>query len=278
MTGEKHPGQLESIYFKLYIRIINELSAKYNMLLWGYRIIIPPLLRGSVLTKLHETQPGIYRMKFLARSYVWWPGIDDEVESLVKTCTQCQYHRNMPQRAPIHPCAHPSNPWNTLHIDYAGCFQGKMYLVVMDSYSKWLDPVNSANSSVNIEKLKILFATHGLPEIVVSDNASCFKSEEFGIFTRKNNICDITGSPYHLQTNGVVERCVKSFKQSISKLLETNINNESIQTLISRLLITYRITPHSTTGVSPAELLMGRKLNNALFPKNKYREKIQDSK
>ena len=82
-----------------------------------------------------------------------------------------------------------------------------MYLVIVDSYSKWLDvyPVNSANSSVMIEKLRILFATHGLPEILVSDNASCFRSEEFGTFMRRNNVCHITGAPYHPQTNGLAE-------------------------------------------------------------------------
>ena len=122
--------------------------------------------------------------------------------------------------------------------------------------------MNSANSSVTIEKLRILFATHGLP-----DNASCFKSEEFGTFMRRNNICHITGAPTHLQTNGLAERCVQSFKRSFSKLLETNNDNESTQTLVSRLLFTYQITPHSTTGVSPAELLMGRKSNNALSAK-----------
>ena len=172
---------------------------------------IPPLLTEYVLTELHQTHPGINRMKSLARSYVWWPGIDEDVESLVQTCSPCQEHQNMPQRAPLHPWEHPSKPWTRLHIDHAGPFQGKMYLVIVDSYLKWLDvyPANSANSSVTIEKLRILFATHGLPEIVVSDNASCFKSEEFGTFMRRNNICDITGATYHPQTNGLAERCVQ---------------------------------------------------------------------
>ena len=195
MTGKKHPEPFESSEFKLYMLRINELSVEDNTLLWGYRVIIPPLLRQSVLTELHQTYPGVNRMKSLGRIYVWWPGIDDDIESVVKTCIPCQEHQNMPQRAPIHPWEHHSKPWNRLHIDYAGPFQGKMYLVVVDSYSKWLDvyPVKSANSSITIDKLGILFATHGLPEIVVSDNAGCFKSEEFGTFMRQNNVHHITG-------------------------------------------------------------------------------------
>ena len=158
MTGEKHTEQFDSTNFKPYMRRINEeLSVDDNTLLWYYRVIIPPLLRESVLTELHQTHPGINRMKSLARSYVWWPGIDEDVVSLVQTCSPCQEHQNMPQRALIHPWEHPSKPWTRLHIDHAGPFQGKMYLVIVDSYSKWLDecPVNSANSSVTIEKLRI---------------------------------------------------------------------------------------------------------------------------
>ena len=102
----------------------------------------------------------------------------------------------MPARAPIHPWEHASKPWTRIHVDYAGPFHGKMYLIITDSYSKWLDvyPVSSPNAPVTIEKLRILFATHGLPEILVSDNASCFKSEEFGTFMSKNNVRHLTGA------------------------------------------------------------------------------------
>ena len=222
-------------------------------------------------------------MKSLSRSDIWWPGIDNDIGELVKRCRTCQEHQNMPHRAPIHPWEHASKQWTRIHVDYAGPFRGMMYLIIMDSYSKWVDvyPVSSVSTQVTIDKLRILFATHGLPEILVSDNASCFRSEEFGVFMNKNNIRHVTGAPYKPETNGLAERAVQTFKRSLKKLVETNTSNATIQTLISRLLFSYRITPHSSTGVSPAELLMGRKLNSVLStikPNKESRWRMKNAK
>ena len=96
----------------------------------------------------------------------------------------------------------------------------------------------------------------------MSHNASSFKSEEFGTFMCRNNIRHITGAPYHPETNGLAERGVQTIKKALAKLLESS-KSSTFQTLISRFLFAYRITPHSTTGMSPSELLMGRKLNSA---------------
>ena len=251
--------------FKPYSTRVRDLSVEEGTLLWGHRVVTPPELQDIVLEELHQAHPGSVRMKALARSYLWWPGIDDEIERTSKLCTTCQEHANNPEKAPPHPWEHPSKPWSRLHIDYAGPYLGRMFLIITDSFSKWTDvySVKSAKSRVTIEKLRTSFASHGIPEIVVSDNASCFTSDEFDNFTGKNNIRHITGAPYHPSTNGLAERSVQTFKNSLAKMLESNTNNDSIETIINRFLFTYRITPHTTTGSSPAELLMGRKLSNA---------------
>ena len=222
------------------------------MLLWGDCAVIPPLLRETILDELHHVHPAVNKMKSLARSYEWWPGIEGQIEEIVHKCSICQEHQNMPQKAPIHPWEYLAKPWTRLHMDYAGPYQGLMYLIVVDSWSKWIDvfPVRSSKSSSTIEKLRSLFATHGLPEIVVSDNASSFKSEEFRTFMCRNNIRHITGAPYHPKTNGLAERGVQTFKKALAKLLESSKSN-TFQTLISRL--------------SPSELIMGRKLNSAFL-------------
>ena len=98
-----------------------------------------------------------------------------------------------------------------LHIDYAGPMRSKMYLVIIDAYSKWTDvfPVLSANSETTIDKLRTLFATHGIPNSVVTDDATGFVSEEMRTFWENNGIRHITSSPYHLATNGLAEHAVK---------------------------------------------------------------------
>ena len=58
------------------------------------RVVIPSKLREHVLQELHHGHQGIVRMKALARSYVWWPQIDRELEECVKTCSACQEVKN----------------------------------------------------------------------------------------------------------------------------------------------------------------------------------------
>ena len=96
---------------------------------------------------------------------------------------------------------------------------GKMFLLIIDAHSQWMDIhcVNSDTSSVTIEKIRATFATHGLPEILVSDNGSSFVSSEFKSFLQKNDIKHITAAPYHLASNGLVELAVQTFKQEMKK-------------------------------------------------------------
>ncbi|KAK3747907.1 hypothetical protein QZH41_010210, partial [Actinostola sp. cb2023] len=96
---------------------------------------------------------------------------------------------------------------------------GKMFLLIIDAHSKWLDIhiVNSATTESTVEKLRMTFSTHGLPEMIVSDNGSVFTSEEFKIFTKRNGIKHVTSSPYHPATNGLVERAVQTFKHEKSE-------------------------------------------------------------
>ena len=89
-------------------------------------------------------------------------------------------------------------------INYEGPFIGKMFLFIIDAHSKWLDVhcVNSATTETTIEKLRATFATHGLPEMIVSDNGSVFTSGEFKVFMQKNGIRHVTSALYHPSLNG----------------------------------------------------------------------------
>ena len=71
---------------------------------------------------LQEALPGVSRMKALGRIYVWWSGMDRDIEKLVFNCETCQINQAMPQKAPVHHWERTNNPWVRLHIDYAGIF------------------------------------------------------------------------------------------------------------------------------------------------------------
>ena len=140
---------------RIYQQRAMELSVQDGCVMWGSRVVIPPVGRAHVMLQLlHEGHPGITRMKALARGVVWWPGIDSELESKVKVCEACQANRKSPPKAPLHPWEWPSKPWSRLHIDHAGPFMGKILLIVVDSYSKWLEvvPVASTRSQQTIKE------------------------------------------------------------------------------------------------------------------------------
>lgn len=238
----------------------NELSILDGCVLWGSRVIIPEQGRQLVLTQLHECHPGTSKMKSLARGYVWWPKMDSDIEQIVRTCNTCQLSRPLPPKAPLHPWEYPSRPWTRLHIDHAGPYLGHLYLIIVDAFSKWIEAciVPSTSAEATIKVLRTLFSTHGIPEHIVSDNGSGFASQDFALFLNENGIRHTRTSPYHPSTNGLAERAVQTIKQGISKL------QGPIQVRLDRFLLSYRSTPHTSTGVSPAEFLMGRKLRTRL--------------
>jgi hypothetical protein len=119
--------------------------------------------------------------------------------------------------------------------------------------------MTSITSAKTIEQLRIIFSTHGLPKKVVTDNGPSFTSLEFKQFMKENGVIHITSAPYHPSSNGLAERAVQTFKAGIQR-----IQGSSIHERLSKFLFKYRITPHTTTGIAPAELLMGRRLRSRL--------------
>ena len=233
----------------------NELSIDKNCVLWGSRVIVPQKLRMTVLRELHDTHPGIVKMKRLARSYFWWPTLDLEIESVSRECSTCQENNRKPLIAHCHPWEYPDGPWQRLHVDFAGPIQNRMILIVIDAYSKWIEAiaVSTASTVTTIESLSSIFATHGLPRSIVSDNATCFSSTEFKAFLEANGIKQKLSSPYHPSSNGLAERAVQIVKRGIQKIEEGSLNSKLV-----RFLSRYRITEQESTRRSPAEMLLKR--------------------
>ena len=182
--------------------------------------------------------------------------MDTEIENRVKSCHACQENLNSPAKAPLHPREWPERAWSHVHIDYAGPFEGSMFLIVINAYSKWMDVVliRHATSQTTIDKLRVIFATHGLPEMIVSDNGTPFTSAEFQEFVSRNAIRHVLTSPYHPASNGLAERAVQTFKSAMRKM-----STGPIETRLAWFLFNQHLTPASTTGIAPAELLLGQR-------------------
>jgi hypothetical protein len=112
-----------------------QLTSEGNCILWNSRVVVPPSLHPRVLSLLHGTHPGVSRMKTLARSYVWWPGMDQCLEELVKNCGVCQALQSATPREGLVPWSWPVRHWQRVCMDFA-VFEGQNLLVLQDGHSK----------------------------------------------------------------------------------------------------------------------------------------------
>ena len=207
-----------------------QLSVEDGCLLLGPRVIKPSQLKDQVLTELHETHPGIVRMKAIARSHVWWPQIDSNIEDMVKSCPSCLSVKQSPSSAPLHPWTWPSKPWLRIHVDFLGPFlYSKMFIVLVDAHSEVYEmPNTTAQKTVDV--LRHVFATFGLPQQLVPDNGPKFVASEFSEFLKANGVKHIRCNPYHPASNRLAERFVRSFKQAMKPVeLQLDLFSNSLK-------------------------------------------------
>ena len=237
-----------------------QLTIHSGCILNGLQVVIPSKMRHTVMAELHETHAGMVKTKSVARMHIWWPNINTDIEQCIRLCTKCQVFKNDPARAPLHPWEAPNQAWERVHIDFAGPFKGKMWLIIIDALSKWPEviPMPSTDSNKTVEVLRSLFARYGLPKIIVSDNGTQFTSSVFESFCRNNGITHKRSAPYHPSTNGEAERFVQSFKTGMKTA------TGDIQITLCKFLMHYRSSPHVVTGKTPAEVLFSRNIRTRL--------------
>ena len=133
------------------------------------------------MSELHHDHPGMCKMKSIARSYIWWPGLDSSIESLVKSCQECQAVKSSPPVAPLQLWVWPSTVFQHVHVDFAGSL-----LLVVDAYSKWPYVTIMQSTTVNktIEVLRELCRNFSLPEQIISDNGPQFISRRMELSIR----------------------------------------------------------------------------------------------
>lgn len=249
-----------------YFQCRNDLEMEKGCLFRGHRVVIPQLCRDRLLQELHKTHQGIVKTKSAARSRMWWPGIDKDIEQLIGSCPLCSALRAAPPRAPPSPWPRPAAPWERVHIDYMAIAQ-KSYLVVVDAYSKWLECLEMSGGITTkhlILKLKFLFCRYGLPKTIVSDNDTKISSHEFLEFCKINGIEYLTSPIYHPCSNGQAENSVKTCKKMLKCLLQNNSCPNKIPEKLQEYLFEYRNTVHCSTGMTPARLMLGRDLRSRL--------------
>lgn len=257
------PKEVDIKQLEPYLTRNAELYVEIGCIMWGHRLVVPESCRQSVLRELHEPHMGIVKTKAYARSYVWWPGLDEAVEAVCRTCVTCAVVAPAPRSAPPAPWRWPHSPYERVHLDFLGPIDGQTYLVSIDARSKWIEAfkMSRTTAEMTIAKLRESWSRWGIPKQVVSDNGPPFTSKPFKDFLGSNGVYHMFSAPYHPASNGAAENAVKIVKNVIKKARREGIDPELA---IQRYLLVYHNTPHCTTGESPARLLQGRRLRTRL--------------
>ncbi len=234
-----------------------ELSVAEDVIFKGTRIVIPRMLRKDVLLKIHEGHMGIEKCRRRARDTVYWPGMNAEISNMVSQCDACQKHQPSQPVEPLNPHEIPVRAWQRVGADI-GTNGGKEYLIVCDYYSGYPEVVTLATttSKAVINAIKSMFARHGVPDVVISDNGPQFGSKEFADFAKDWGFEHQTSSPHYPRSNGLAESAVKTVKQMIKKCQETKQD-------FHKALLAYRSTPLQN-GLSPSQMLMNRRVKTTL--------------
>ena len=141
-------------------------SIENHCIKWGYQVIVPKSLQVEVLLELHASHSDIVKMEMLARSYVWWPLFDKEIEEMSGSYKECISLRNKPARIFSTPWPWPDKFWSRIHSDFLGPFYRKMFLLIIDAHAKWPEIFEMGNNTKVdrvISKFRELFARYGLP-------------------------------------------------------------------------------------------------------------------
>ncbi len=166
---------------------------------------------------------------------------------MIDSCDTCARERTN-SRETLLPSEFPSRPWSSVAADLFQ-MESKQYLVVVDYFSRFFEvaKLTSTTSEAVVEHFKSIFARHGIPEVVRSDNGLQFAFECFRMFAQVWGFSHVTSSPHFPQSNREAERAVRTIKNLLKKSGDPYL-----------ALMAYRAAPLAN-GYSPSELLMGRK-------------------
>ena len=197
------------------------------------------------------------RCRLRVKSSVWWPGVAHHIAQMVEQCPECARlasHR----KEPIMPTPLPDYPWQVIGTDLFE-WKGERYLVVVDYFSRYPESIRmtTTTSAAIIAALKSVFSRHGIPEAVRSDNGPQYASQEFAAFAKTYGFRLATSSPRYPQSNGQAERSVQTVKKILKKSGD-------------RYILSYRATILPWCNLSPAKLLMGRRIRTPLPQTDKH--------
>ncbi|XP_055932981.1 uncharacterized protein LOC129963003 [Argiope bruennichi] len=234
------------------------------------QVVLPECKRKCVLKAAHELplagHLGERKTKERIKYSFYWPGIKKDVKEFCQSCKQCQVRRAITyrDRIPIQPIVRPENPFEVWSIDCIGPLEPpsrrghKFIICAIDLCTRWAEaiPVRNITAKTTCDVLMKIFTATGFPEVVCTDQGTNFTSTLTKEFLKVIGTAPRFATPGHPESMGAVERWNKTLKEMLSKNIQENGKDWDIH--LPYLLFAYREVPHSTTGLSPFQMVYGR--------------------
>lgn len=193
-----------------------------------------------------------------ARDIVYWPHLNNDISQELKHCLTCQEAAPAQQKEPLLTHPTPTRPWERVAVDLF-CVDSVQWLVIVDYYSDFweLNRLQSTSAEAIINKCKVHFTTHGIPDTVDSDNRPQFDCLIFKQFAKDWDFTHCTSSPYHHQANGKAESAVKIAKKLVKR-------SKKEKSDLQLAILEWRNTPTQGMQSSPVQRLMARRTRTVI--------------
>ena len=172
---------------KHYWDVHSELSLHNQLLLQGNRLVIPAGLQHDILCCIHHGHQGIVKCRLRASVSVWWPGISQQISTMIQNCEECSQNFQYSCELMI-PYTLPNRLLKKIGTDLFE-FKGTTYLLLVDYYSRYIEVVKLSTTTARgvVSAMKPIFARHGIPNVITSDNGPQYASQEFRDFATTYN-------------------------------------------------------------------------------------------
>jgi len=246
---------------------------------WPYRDelstqngLVTPLhsMRTEMTLQAHRSLLGIQYTINTARDIMYWPRMTADLTEAVQRCETCHQIKPALPKEPMMTYPVPTLPWQVVSSDCFEC-DNQHYLVVVDLYSDCIEirKLDTLATSTLVEQLKQVFAIHGIPVTLISDNGPNYVSAEFYQFTQAWDFQHIQSSPHYPKSNGKAESAVKIMKSIITKANKDGAD-------VWKAILECRNSPTPSQGTSPVQRLMSRRTRSFLPCKTSmYQPEVQ---
>ena len=231
------------------------------------KIVLPTSLVPIAIDMAHRGHMGAKLCTRLLKENFYFPLIEKKVNEKISSCNACDANTDTTKLNPILSSHMPNEKWDLIAIDFSSRTPtGEYILVLVCEHSRYpiLKLAKDLTSRETIRILTEVFKEFGTPKSIKSDNGPVFKSAEFSDYCTNMKITHLKVTPLWPRANGMCEK----FLRNINKVIRcSNSANQNWKENMSAYLKNYRATPHSTTGVTPNQL-MGFENDNGMPSSN----------